>query len=67
MSQFTMFAGSTSGLIFSLIAAGLGVYLLVFHLTHLGFLVPYLFLIACPLMHMMHRGNHSHHGSDKQK
>ena len=61
MSQFKSFLGSRQGPIASLLAAALGVYLLVFHLTHVALAVPYLFLMACPLMHFMHRGHHSHH------
>ena len=30
------------------------------HLAHVGQAVPYLFLLACPLMHMFH--GHGHHG-----
>lgn len=62
MSQLKTFFGSTTGLICSLIAAALGAYLLVYHLAHVALVIPYLFLLACPLMHFMHRGHH-HHGS----
>jgi multisubunit Na+/H+ antiporter MnhG subunit len=62
MAQLKTFLGSTTGLICSLIAAALGAYLLVYHLAHVVLLVPYLFLLACPLMHFMHRGHH-HGGS----
>ena len=58
MSQMKSFFGSTTGLIVSLIAAALGAYLLVYHLVHVALVVPYLFLLACPLMHFMHRGHH---------
>ena len=61
MSHLNAFFGSTAGLIASLIVAALGTYLIAYHLTHLALLVPYLFLLACPLMHLMHRGHHSHH------
>lgn len=59
MSQFKTFLGSTAGLIACALIAALGVY----HLTHVALLLPYLILLACPLMHLMHRG-HSH-GGDK--
>lgn len=61
MSQLNTFFGSTAGLITCLIVAALGAYLIVYHLAHVALLVPYLFLLACPLMHLMHRGHHSHH------
>ena len=63
MSQMKTFFGSTTGLIASLILAALGAYLLAYHLVHVALVVPYLFLLACPLMHFMHRGHHHHHGS----
>lgn len=60
MSQVKTFLGSTAGLIACLVAAALGIYLLVFHLAHVALAVPYLVLLACPLMHFMHRGHHHH-------
>jgi ABC-type protease/lipase transport system fused ATPase/permease subunit len=52
MSQVKAFLGSTAGLIACLVAAALGIYLLVFHLVHVALVVPYLVLLACPLMHL---------------
>ena len=47
--------------IFMLIAGAVGMYyLLTEHLAHVTQAVPYLFLLACPLMHMFH--GHGHHG-----
>ena len=47
--------------IFMLIAGAVGVYYLVTeHLTHVGQAVPYLFLLACPLMHLFHGHGHRH-------
>jgi hypothetical protein len=54
--------------IFMLVAGAVGVYyLLTEHLTHVTQAVPYLFLLACPLMHLFGHhhgghGGHSHHG-----
>ena len=64
MSGLKTFLGSTVGLFTCLVAAALGVYLLVYHLTHVALILPYLVLLACPLMHFMHRGHH-HHGASK--
>lgn len=62
MSDIKTFLGSTTGLMVCAALGLLGLYLLVYHLNHVLLAVPYLFLLACPLMHLMHRG---HHGHDK--
>ena len=62
MSEMKTFFGLTAGLICSLMLAALGAYLLVYHLAHVALVIPYLFLLACPLMHFMHRGHNHHHG-----
>ena len=55
--------------IFVLIAGAIGVYyLLTEHLAHVTQAVPYLFLLACPLMHMFHVLGHRHgHGNHEQE
>ena len=60
MSQARAFLGSRTGLIVCGAAAAAGAYLLVYHLNHTLLAVPYLLLLACPLMHLMHRGHHRH-------
>lgn len=52
--------------IFMLVAGAIGVYYLVTeHLTHVSQAIPYLFLLACPLMHLFHgHGHHGHQGHD---
>lgn len=56
--------------IFMLVAGAVGVYyLLTEHLTHVTQAIPYLFLLACPLMHLFHghgHGHHSHHDHGQQ-
>lgn len=49
--------------IFVLLCGAVGVdYLLTEHLTHVAQAIPYLILLACPLMHFFHRhGHHGHH------
>jgi len=50
--------------IFMLAAGAVGIYyLLTEHLTHVTQAVPYLFLLACPLMHLFHGHGHHHHGN----
>jgi hypothetical protein len=50
--------------IFMLVAAAVGgYYLLTEHFTHVAQTVPYLFLLACPLMHVFGHGHaHGTHG-----
>jgi hypothetical protein len=36
------------------------------HRAHLLGAVPYLLLLACPVMHMFHHGHHRHHGDTRQ-
>ncbi|HEY8876043.1 MAG TPA: DUF2933 domain-containing protein [Roseateles sp.] len=46
--------------VFMLVAGAVGIYyLLTEHLAHLTQALPYLFLLACPLMHLFH-GHHGH-------
>ncbi len=55
--------------VFMLIAGATGIYyLLTEHLTHVAQAVPYLVLLACPLMHLFHghgRQEHSRDGGHK--
>jgi hypothetical protein len=58
--------------IFMLAAGAIGIYyLLTSHLTHVAQAIPYLVLLACPLMHMFHghgghgHGSHGSHGSER--
>jgi len=55
--------------VFMLIAGAVGVYyLLTEHLAHVSQAVPYLILLACPLIHLFHgHGHHGHHGRDPSK
>jgi uncharacterized membrane protein YhaH (DUF805 family) len=51
-------------LIFLAVAA---FFLLTEHRAHLFGILPYLLLLACPLMHLfMHRGHGNHHGSQRE-
>jgi hypothetical protein len=52
------FLGSPTGLAVCLLAAAIGAWLLWFHTGHVFLAIPYLVLLACPLMHVMHRGHH---------
>lgn len=49
--------------IFMLVAGAVGIYyLLTEHLAHVTQAIPFLFLLACPLMHLFHgHGHHGHH------
>jgi hypothetical protein len=39
-----------------------GFFLLTEHRAHLFGILPYLLLLACPLMHLFHHGGHGGHG-----
>jgi hypothetical protein len=53
---------SPGGLALAVVVAVGGFYLVTEHTAHLFGALPYLILLACPLMHVfMHRG-HGHHG-----
>jgi fucose permease len=53
------FLGSKFGWVVTLALAAIGAYLLWNHTGHLVYALPYLFLLACPLMHLF---GHRHHG-----
>ena len=56
------FRRSPAGLALLVVVAVGGFYLVTEHKAHLFGALPYLFLLACPLMHVfMHRG-HGHNG-----
>jgi Protein of unknown function (DUF2933) len=56
---------SRFGLGWLAMAAIAGWFLWTEHRAHLLGALPYLVLLACPLLHMfMHRGHHAHHGHD---
>ena len=55
------------GLAVSLILAVLGVYLLWTHTGHVLAAVPYLLLLACPLMHFFGHGQRHHHQTETIK
>ncbi len=55
---------SWKGIILILGLASVSYYLLTMHLAHLAVALPYLFLLACPLMHIF---GHKHHHDDKKQ
>jgi len=61
-SRFTLTRWRSPLGVFMLVAGAVGVYyLLTEHLTHFTQAIPFLFLLACPLMHLFH--GHGHHGA----
>jgi hypothetical protein len=61
MTAFRCFLGSPLGLAVLLAIAAVGAYLLWDHSGHVLAALPYLLLLACPLMHVFgHRHRHSH-------
>jgi hypothetical protein len=60
--QVPSFWRSPAGLTLLVATAVGGFYLVTEHTAHLLGVLPYLFLLACPLMHVfMHRGHGRHH------
>lgn len=51
---------SWRGIVLTLALAGLSYYLLTEHREHLALAVPYLILLACPLMHIFGHGHNDH-------
>jgi Protein of unknown function (DUF2933) len=65
MNAVLSFFQTKLGLAVSLVLAALGGYLLWTHTGHVLAALPFLFLLACPLMHFMHHGHgDKHHGGD---
>lgn len=58
--QIRLFLGSKIGWAVTLSLAVLGAYLFWNHTGHVVYALPYLFLLACPLMHVFGH----HHGHD---
>jgi hypothetical protein len=62
----TVLIGTPLGWAITLALAALGAYLLFAHTGHLLTALPYLLLLACPLMHLFMHGGHGHrHGDHK--
>jgi fucose permease len=60
MNGFLEFFGSRSGLVVTLGLAVVGAYLLWTHTGHVLAALPYLILLACPLLHMFGHGHGRH-------
>lgn len=60
---------SWKGVAATLALAGVSYYLLTEHKEHLAVALPYLILLACPLMHIFHghHGGHGNHHKDQEK
>jgi uncharacterized membrane protein len=59
------FFGSKVGLVVCMLLAVLGIYLLGTHTGHVFAALPYLILLACPLMHFFGHG-HGHKHQEKR-
>jgi len=59
------FWSSRTFLVFVGFAAIAAVLLWKEHSAHLLGVIPYLFILACPLMHLFHHGGHGHHGHSR--
>ncbi len=55
-------SGSRAKWVFAAFAAIAALFLFTEHRAHLFGALPYLLLLACPLMHLFHHGGHGGHG-----
>ena len=62
----TLLVGTPLGWVVTLALAGLGVYLFATHTGHILAALPYLLLLACPLMHLFMHGGHGHHHGKRE-
>ena len=62
----TRLVGTPLGWTLTLAVAALGVYLFVSHTGHVVAALPYLLLLACPLMHLFMHGGHGHHHGKRE-
>ena len=67
LAQCRMFLGSKLGWAVTLSLAALGGYLLWTHTGHIFYALPYLLLLACPLMHLFGHHHHSHRHHDQTR
>lgn len=59
---------SWKGVLLTLVLAAISYYLLTQHMEHLAIALPYLFLLACPLIHIFGHGHGGHsHAKDEDK
>ena len=65
MSGLREFLGSKLGLVVCLVLAAVGLYLLITHTGHVISALPYVLLLACPLLHIFGHGHGHHHRSGK--
>ncbi|HEY1157909.1 MAG TPA: DUF2933 domain-containing protein [Arthrobacter sp.] len=64
----TAFWRSPAGIALGVALLAMGFYLVTEHTAHLLGILPYLLVLACPLMHVfMHGGHHGRHGNPQQR
>lgn len=56
-----------SRLVFFGFVAVAGFFLVTEHRAHLWGILPFLLILACPLMHLFHHGGHGHGGKDESR
>lgn len=66
-TKVRLFLGSRLGLAATLALAVLGAYMLWNHTGHVAYALPYIFLLACPLLHVFGHGHSHHHKPEDTK
>lgn len=62
----TLLVNTPLGWVGTLALAALGIYLFTSHSGHIAAALPYLLLLACPLMHLFMHGGHGHHHGKRE-
>ncbi|MCX4186284.1 DUF2933 domain-containing protein [Methylophaga sp. OBS4] len=55
---------SWRGVVLTVVLAAISYWLLTEHFYHFALFLPYLILLACPLMHIFGHGHGKHHGKE---
>ena len=58
---------NAKGMALLAIAVAVGGYFVIWHQQHVAAVLPFLVILACPLMHLFMHGGHGGHGSHQDK
>jgi len=58
---------TTKGLALLAVAVVVGGYFVIWHQQHVAAALPFLVILACPLMHLFMHGGHGGHGNHQHK
>lgn len=58
---------TAKGMVLLVVAVVVGGYFAIWHRQHVAAALPFLVILACPLMHLFMHGGHGGHGSHQRK